>query len=141
MTNQTDNQETATLSVPVFGYEIIRDVLLTDVLGKETADILYWAGKSIARKFPCATFEELASFFSEAGWGQLTLLKEARNEKIFVLSGPYIDRRFSIHTEPSFTIESGFLAEQISLQEQTIAESICEVQKRAHKVQITVKWE
>ncbi|MGM7636472.1 YslB family protein [Bacillus sp. Hm123] len=140
LTNQTDKQETDTLSVPVFGYEIIRDVLLTDVLGKETADILYWAGKSIARKFPCATFDDLASFFIEAGWGELTLLKESKNAKVFVLSGPFIDRRFSVQTEPSFTLESGFLAEQLSVQEQTIAESICEVQKRAQKVQVTVKW-
>ncbi|WP_338750500.1 YslB family protein [Bacillus sp. FJAT-52991] len=141
MTNQTDKQETEILSVPVFGYEIIRDVLLTDVLGKDTADILYWAGKSIARKFPCATFEDLASFFIEAGWGQLTLLKESKKERVFVLSGPFIDRRFSVQTEPFFTMESGFLAEQMSLQEQATAESICEIQKRARKAQITVKWE
>ncbi|KAB7708583.1 DUF2507 domain-containing protein [Bacillus aerolatus] len=141
MTNQLDKQETEGLAVPVFGYELIRDALLTDVLGKEGVSILYWAGKSLARKFPCGSAEDLFSFFHEAGWGTLALLKEAKREKIFELSGPFIERRFSVQSEPSFTLESGFLAEQIALQEQTGAESVIDVQKRSKKVLLTVKWE
>ena len=31
--------------VPVFGYEIIRDHVLSNILGKHENEILYWAGK------------------------------------------------------------------------------------------------
>lgn len=141
MTNQLDQQETKSLSVPIFGYELIRDALLADVLGKEAGSILYWAGKSLARKFPCQSSEELCSFFEEAGWGTLTLLKEAKREKTFELSGPFIERRFSVQSEPSFSLESGFLAEQISSNEQTEAESVVDIQKRTKKVTLIVKWE
>ncbi|TDW05179.1 uncharacterized protein DUF2507 [Bacillus badius] len=141
LTKQLDQQEIQGLSVPIFGYELIRDSLLTDVLGKEAESILYWAGKSLARKFPCQSFEELVSFFEEAGWGTLTLSKEAKREKTFEISGPFIERRFSVQSEPFFSLESGFLAEQISSHEQTEAESIVDIQKRAKKVMLTVKWE
>ncbi|MEK4028614.1 MULTISPECIES: YslB family protein [Bacillaceae] len=141
MTNQLDQQETKSLSVPIFGYELIRDALLADVLGKEAGPILYWAGKSLARKFPCQNSEDLCSFFEEAGWGTLTLLKEAKREKTFELSGPFIERRFSVQSEPSFSLESGFLAEQISSNEQAEAESVVDIQKRTKKVTLIVKWE
>ncbi|MFK2824562.1 YslB family protein [Bacillus sp. B190/17] len=141
MTNQLDLQETEELVVPVFGYELLRDALLTDILGKEASSILYWAGKSLARKFPCGNIEDLFSFFHEAGWGNLILLKETKREKTFELSGPFVERRFSVQSEPSFSLESGFLAEQIALQQQIDAESVIDIQKRSKKIVFTVKWE
>ena len=68
---KTNNSGTPTR----FGYEIIRDHVLPSILGKNEAEILYWAGKEVARKFPIFTTEELPSFFVEAGWGTLTLEK------------------------------------------------------------------
>lgn len=50
--------------IPVFGYELIRDTLLPNVLGEEAPHILYWAGKELARKYPLETLDELADFFS-----------------------------------------------------------------------------
>lgn len=141
MKNQLDRQETETLSIPIFGYELIRDALLTDVLGKEADLILYWAGKSLARKFPCKSTEDLFSFFCEAGWGTLTLLKEAKREKTFELSGPFVERRFSVQSVPSFSLESGFLAEQVASQEKAEAESVVDIPKRTQKAILTVKWE
>ena len=38
--------------VTSFGYELIRDHVLASILGKHEKDILYWAGKDLARKFP-----------------------------------------------------------------------------------------
>ncbi|MBM7648897.1 putative hydrocarbon binding protein [Bacillus ectoiniformans] len=141
MTNQIDPPEQESLSVSVFGYELIRDVLLTDILGKECEDVLYWAGKSIARKFPCSSNDELAAFFQEAGWGQLKLIKDSKKERIYDLSGPLVERKLSMQTAPSFTLESGFLAEQIGTLEQAGAESISEILKKTSSVQLTVKWE
>ncbi|WP_315849904.1 YslB family protein [Bacillus thermotolerans] len=143
MTNQLEHQtkEEKSLMVPIFGYELIRDTLLTDILGKETSFILYWAGKSLARKFPCSTDEDLCSFFEEAGWGALRLLKEDKREKVFELTGPLIKRRLSIKENSAFTLESGFLAEQLTTQSHKEAEAVVETAKRAEDtVTITVKW-
>ena len=62
-------------TIPVFGYEIIRDNLLTSILGKHEEDVLYWAGKEIARKFPLFSMDEASSFFEEAGWGSFNIRK------------------------------------------------------------------
>ena len=64
---------TDTKTVPTFGYELIRDHVLSTILGKHEDDILYWAGKDLARKFQMFSMEETISFFEEAGWGQLKL--------------------------------------------------------------------
>ncbi|HZG70025.1 MAG TPA: YslB family protein [Chondromyces sp.] len=141
MTKQNEYSPAAVESVPVFGYELIRDVLLVDILGKDANEILYWAGKSLARKFPCSTIEELATFFNEAGWGTLTLEKESKREKHFELSGTVVHRRLMIQQEPAFTLESGFLAEQIGIQEKAASEAINDIQKRSNTVMIKVKWE
>jgi predicted hydrocarbon binding protein len=128
-------------SVSVFGYELIRDVLLGDILGNDAADVLYWGGKSLARRFPCADAEELSAFFTESGWGQIKLVKENKKEMIYCLSGGMTKRRFDIQTNPAFTLESGFVAEQIAARFDTAAEAICRLNKRDRQVEITVKWE
>ena len=48
-------------------------------------EILYWAGKEVARKFPIFTIEELTTFFTEAGWGLLTLEKTSKEEAFYSL--------------------------------------------------------
>lgn len=142
----TENQKQAQTvqgkpSVSVFGYELIRDVLLTEVLGNDASAILYWGGKSLARRFPCVDFEELSSFFAEAGWGQITLVKESKNEQMFHLSGGMTERRFEVQTNPFFTLEAGFIAEQTAIRFETEAEAVCHLHKRSKHVEITVKWE
>lgn len=127
--------------VPLFGYELIRDVLLGELLGPDAPDILYWGGKTLARRFPCALQDELALFCREAGWGELHLEKEAKNERHYRLSGGVTARRFNTQVTPSFSLESGFLAEQVALAEQCTAEAVCDVNKKQKTVRITVKWE
>lgn len=127
-------------SVSVFGYELIRDVLLTDILGSDSADILYWGGKLLARRFPCTDVEELSSFFKEAGWGQIELIKEHKKEMIYRLSGGLTKRRFDVQTDPAFTLEGGFLAEQMAARFDAAAEAICSLNKRSKYVDITIKW-
>ena len=34
------------LEVSAYGYELIREVLLPDMLGQDYADMMYWAGKA-----------------------------------------------------------------------------------------------
>lgn len=126
-------------TVPLFGYELMRDILLPDILGKHTADILYWGGKSLARKFPLVSLEEIEAFFLEAGWGELKKTEEKKDEQIFTLSGPSIERRLSLKTDTSFKMEAGFLAEQIQNQKKAVTEAAEEIQKRAKTVRIIVR--
>lgn len=62
----------AELDVSAYGYELIREIVLPDILGPEHSSMMYWAGKRLARKFPLQSWEEIPAFFEKAGWGTLT---------------------------------------------------------------------
>lgn len=97
-------------TIPAFGYELLRDQLIPSILGKHEDEVLYWAGKELARKFPLFSMDEAASFFVEAGWGVLTLEKRSKDEAVYALT----NEPDLLNIEPrSFKIEAGFLAEQM----------------------------
>ncbi|WP_017726664.1 YslB family protein [Halalkalibacterium ligniniphilum] len=102
-----------------FGYNLIRNDLLQDLLGSEHESILYWAGKSLARKHSLTSVEEVIDFFSKANWGELVLLKEKKQERLFELKGPWMGK----DDERSYQLEAGFLAQQIQSWSNTIAEA------------------
>ncbi|WMW46232.1 YslB family protein [Bacillus paralicheniformis] len=129
------------LEVSAYGYELIREVLLPDMLGQDYADMMYWAGKKLARKFPLESREDLPAFFLDAGWGTLTIAHSKKQELEFELEGPLVSNRLKYQKEPSFQLEAGFIAEQIQLMNEQIAESYEQVKKRAGKVVLTVKWD
>ncbi|WP_110111549.1 YslB family protein [Bacillus sp. CGMCC 1.16541] len=138
---QTECDDTKATSIPYFGYTLIRDILLTDLLGKDAEQILYWSGKNIARKFPLHSSDEIVNFFSEAGWGLLTLVKADKQTIEFELSGEMVKRRIHEQVDCSFHLEGGFVAQQIQQQKQCIAESYLTMKEKAGKVFITVKWD
>ena len=127
--------------VSVFGYELLREVLLPEILGKDTPEILYWAGKRMARKYPLNTFEEMIDFFSRASWGELILKKETKDEFEFELISPLLVSRVKSKQEHFFQLEAGFLAQQIELQKEVVAETFEHPAKKSNKVIFTVKWE
>ncbi|WP_433743508.1 YslB family protein [Falsibacillus pallidus] len=127
--------------VPLFGYELLREVLIPDLLGKETPDILYWAGKHLARKFPLLSDEEIQSFFLEAGWGHLRAVKQGKNSTEYELTSPAIQKRLEMKEQSCFRLEAGFLAQQIQNQQKAITEAHEEVQRRQKKVHILVQWD
>lgn len=124
--------------VPLFGYELLKNDLLPELLGKEHNSILYWAGKSLARKYPTTCFEEIIDFFNKAGWGTLVLVKESRTEAIFELTSELFSDKKTFSTP----LESGFLAEQIEIIKGFITETN-EVTKtgKVKKVIYHVKWD
>ncbi len=124
-----------------FGYELLRNDLLLELLGKEQHDILYWAGKMIARKYPLATFEEIIEFFESAGWGTLTVVDEKKQEVHFVLTSELVTYRNQHKKDVSYQLEAGFLAMQIQQQIDVIAETYEEQSKRSDKVKFQVKWD
>jgi hypothetical protein len=117
-----------------FGYEIIRDHVLPDILGKHEADILYWAGKSLARKFPLFSLEEAPDFFRQAGFGELALERSSKGEIVFKLSPPKAEQR-------CFKLEAGFLAQQKQKIDGFVTEAHEEVFAKKNSVLITLKWD
>lgn len=137
LNNITDESRT----VSIFGYELIREILLPEILGKDAPEILYWAGKRIARKYPLSNFEKIIEFFENASWGQLEIKKENKDEIELELSSPLIVSRVKSKAEHFFQLEAGFLAQQVELQKEVIAETFEHPVKKSNKVQFTVKWD
>ncbi|MDQ6599864.1 DUF2507 domain-containing protein [Bacillus salipaludis] len=135
----TQSDETRTVSI--FGYELIREILLPEILGKDTPEILYWAGKRLARMYPLNHYDELIEFFERASWGHLTIKNENKDEMEFELISPLIVSRVKSKAEYYFQLEAGFLAQQIELQKKVIAETFEHPIKKSNKVLFTVKWD
>jgi predicted hydrocarbon binding protein len=116
-----------------FGYELIRNDVLKDLLGKEHDSILYWIGKSLARKYPLKTIEDLVYFFEEANWGTLARVKEKKQVQTFELSGPWIDK----NDTRCYQLEAGFLAQQLESWFNSIA--IATFTEKKDMVQFTIE--
>lgn len=129
------------LYVPIFGYELLREVLIPDLLGKDAPQLLYWAGKSMARKFPLESSDEIISFFQQAGWGTLSINKHDKNVMEFYLQGEFIQTRLQGKQETNFQLEAGFLAQQIQTQNRCITEAFEQQKKKTSTVVFTVKWD
>lgn len=123
----------------LFGYRLIRDELIPDLLGNHTKDILYWAGKKLARTYPCSNEGEIISFFIRAEWGDLSIIKQKNNEIHFELAGNVVQERIQ-HNDPLFTLEAGFIAEQVAMIKQYQTEAVYTRNKK-HCVQIELKWD
>ncbi|WP_324611569.1 YslB family protein [Bacillus massiliglaciei] len=139
--NEQESRTDQEPQMPVFGYELIREVLLNDLLGKDSPHLLYWAGKKLARQFPLSQFQDIIIFFRSAGWGHLEILKESKTEIELSLSGEYPARRLSLHADCNFQLEAGFLAEQCTLLKKCRSEATEEIKGRAKKVLFTVQWD
>lgn len=122
----------------LFGYELIRDVVIPNLLGTDTHEILYWAGKELARQYPLANRQDIIRFFDKAGFGLIELNKKQLNKQIYTLSGEIVEVRLN-QAEPSFNLEAGFLAEQIQSQDGIYTEALTEVNKKTKMVTFTVQ--
>ena len=121
-----------------FGYELLRDHVLPSVLGTHEGEILYWAGKEIARKFPIFSIDELPSFFSEAGWGTLSLGKPSKKEAFYTLSNDTYSMKI---IERTYQLEAGFIAEQHQQITGFLTECHAEPKAKNEHVQFQVKWD
>ncbi len=129
------------LTIPAFGYELVRETLLKDILGKDYKSILYWGGKNLARKHPLGTIQEIIDFFDSAGLGTLKVTKENNNEIIFDLTSDLIVNRFARDSEYSYQLEAGFLAEQLQNIMGKEAETMEQQKKKLNTIIFTVQWE
>lgn len=118
-----------------FSYKLLRYTLLPALLGHDEGDILYWGGKTIARKYPIDQLEDMVTFFKEAGWGELRIVKEKRKAIYFEM------KLHSSETEEQAArqLEAGYIAEQIEhLKGKTAFTYITEGK---NKITFQVQWE
>ncbi|WP_052111165.1 YslB family protein [Pontibacillus yanchengensis] len=122
----------------LIGHEVLRTQLLPDLLGKESDTILYIMGKNLARYYPCASLDEIETFFTTMGWDHITLEKEKKNEYHFSLKGELTTKRLTYNPPYSYKLEAGFLAEQITLLKEKQAECAYETDQRNQTVSFEV---
>jgi len=120
-----------------FGYELLRDHVIPDILGKHEDDILYWAGKEIARKFPVFSVDEVPAFFKEAGWGTLVRVASGKEETDYELT----DRLESPASRTSFPLEAGFLAEQYQIANGCLTECYGARDEKTEQITLKVRWD
>lgn len=125
-------------AIPAFGYEILRDYLIPSILGKHEKDVLYWAGKDLARKYPCGDIPLIITFFKDTGWGELTLEKESKDGYIFHLTN---DPELLHIKERTFRLEAGFIAEQVQGFNGYLTECYEEKKEKHNIVEFHVKWD
>ncbi|WP_040228989.1 YslB family protein [Bhargavaea cecembensis] len=120
-----------------FGYELIRDHVLPSVLGKHESDILYWAGKELARTFPLFRMDEAPEFFREAGWGGLSVEREAKKEAVWLLEP---DPEYVKRGSRSYMLEAGFLSGQYAKIHECECECHPEPDKKKGLVRLNLVW-
>lgn len=102
----------------------MRDVILPSILGKETNGILYWIGKDLARQYPVKSIDDLITITKQLGFGELQLIKDSNLQHTFRLSGKVVSDRLSIdHEKTSFSLEAGFIAQELEFQLGTVTEA------------------
>lgn len=108
MTESIQNQE-----FDNFSLILLRDYLLPELLQNDESEIIYWAGKSLAMKFKLTSIDDIQRFFISAGFGNLTKTDQKSIEQTWILDGPVIKERLENNLDASFSLETGFLAQQI----------------------------
>lgn len=115
-------QITEAASANLEGIVLLRDCLLTNLLGSDTAALLYWAGKELARQHPLNDLEETSAFFSEYSFGTLSLVSETKRKIRFTLTGDIVALRLQ-KKDVSFSLEAGFLSQQCQFQKLVYCEA------------------
>ncbi|GAP00037.1 YslB family protein [Fructobacillus ficulneus] len=132
------NQTAANRTVDAFAPILLRDALLANLLTDDYANITYWAGKQLARQFPIETSADLPDFFTKAAFGDLTLKYQAADQQEWLLSGPVVHDRLATNPQADFSLEAGFIAQQVEKQDEAISEGTVQISSRQEVVVITI---
>lgn len=120
------------------GYDLLRYISLPDLFGSEAEALLYFMGRSMARKFNIQSIGDVIYFFEKIGWGRLELFKEKNNKLEFHLLADSVVQRLAMPIDTEFRLEAGFLAETISILKGVDCECVEEIRSKIHQVEFTV---
>lgn len=97
------------------GHDILRYLVLPDLLGQNSDTLLYFSGRKLARKIEINDINDIYYFFQKISWGNLELVKEKKNELSLLLMSDEIAQRLNSSLTTEFNLEAGFLAETIQV--------------------------
>lgn len=109
----------------LFGQALFRDVILPDILGNDVANISYWEGKQLARRFQIGNINDLSVFFKQASFGTLQLINQTATDWQFNLFGEQVSSRLAYKNtlKAPFMIEAGFLAQTVEQMIEVVTEA------------------
>lgn len=119
------------------GHDILRYLLLPDLLGHNSDTLLYFSGRNLARKIKLSEINDIYYFFQKISWGHLELVREKKNELSLLLMSDEIVKRLESNLTTEFNLEAGFLAEAI--ENVTDRPSECEVNINKRLFQVNFK--
>lgn len=128
------------LHTPGAGYDLLRYVSLPELFGSETDTLLYYTGRSLARKINIENLDDLYAIFEKLGWGKLELIKEKRNHLTFHLLSDAVVLRLQAPFETEFRLEAGFLAEAIEMLRGTPCECVETIHGKIHQVAFKIYY-
>ncbi|WP_423188771.1 DUF2507 domain-containing protein [Alkalibacterium sp. f15] len=132
---QSENQATD----PLKSISLLRDYLLPNLLKEDEKDILYWAGKELARSNTFDSLEELTEQMTTIFLGELIQTKSTKNTNLYDWSGPLVSHRLTTQTAPNFSLEAGFLAEGYQQIAGTYTEATYELDFKKNRVTILLQ--
>lgn len=121
--NDYDKILQTNFQVNSFALSLLRDGLLKNLLQEDYPHILYWAGKEIARQFPTDTLSTVKEFFANAAFGDLEIKSQNSKNQRWELTGDLVRQRLALNKNADFSLEAGFLAQQLEVQTGAIAEA------------------
>src|SRR5690625_3807753 len=122
------------------GQDVIRYVSLPSFLGHEKDTLLYFIGRTLARKIQIETLEDIVYLFAKFRWGNLELIKDKKNQMIIHLMADEVVKRLQSPIETDFRLEAGFLAEAIQTITDRPSESIETINERLYREHIRVMF-
>ncbi|MCI1283339.1 MAG: YslB family protein [Lacticaseibacillus songhuajiangensis] len=128
---------TSELETPYFGQQMLRDVLIPNLLGAKTSGIMYFAGRDLAPRVP-VTDEQIPDLFAKLGLGTLTLNKNKVKLRTYTLSGEVVATRIKNFPEADFQFEAGLIAQLVQQVLGMTTEAASNVDKRGDSVELTL---
>lgn len=92
---------------------LLRDRLLPNLFRDDEGDILYWAGKELARDYTLTSIDELSELMRQLSFGKLTLKEEKKKSYTFLLHGEIVHERMKANSDADFSLETGFIAQAV----------------------------
>src|SRR5690625_3599095 len=87
------------------GYDFLRYVGLHEIFGQEADSLLYFMGRSLARKIDINTMDDHYASFTKLGFGRLELVKEKKHELVFYLMSDAVVYRLKAPFKSEFRLE------------------------------------
>lgn len=128
---------TSELETPYFGQQMLRDVLIPNLLGSKTSGIMYFAGRDLAPRVP-VTDEQIPDLFAKLGLGTLAMTKNKVKVRTYTLSGDVVAARIKNFPDADFQFEAGLIAQLVQQVLGMTTEAASNVDKRGGTVELTL---